>query len=74
MMRRTRIATMALMGIVAAGLTDSSIAAERNRPTPQSWLDTRISAEQRADALLRAMTLEEKAGQVSQQFMFGKFE
>ncbi|WP_294358556.1 glycoside hydrolase family 3 N-terminal domain-containing protein [uncultured Sphingomonas sp.] len=73
-MRRTRVATLALTAVIAAGLAASSIAAERNSSAPQSWLDARISAEQRADALLRAMTLEEKAGQVSQQFMFGKYE
>ena len=43
-------------------------------PTARAWQDSTRSPEQRAEALLRAMTLEEKAGQVSQQFMFGAFE
>lgn len=73
-MRKSRLATLALTGIVAAGLAASSIAAGRNAPTAPTWLSTSLSPEQRAEALLRAMTLEEKAGQVSQQFMFGTFE
>lgn len=73
-MRKSRLATLALTGIVAVGLAASSIAAGRNAPAAPTWLSTSLSPEQRAEALLRAMTLEEKAGQVSQQFMFGTFE
>jgi beta-glucosidase len=38
-----------------------------------AWMNRSLSPEQRADSLIKAMTLEEKAGQVSQQFMFGEF-
>ena len=74
MMRKSKVAALALTGILAAGLAASSIAAERGAPSASAWLSTDRSPEQRAEALLRAMTLEEKAGQVSQQFMFGKVD
>ena len=59
--------------LVAQLSKTSKPVASRNR-TSKTWTNANLSAEQRADALIRTMTLEEKAGQVSQQFLFGPFE
>jgi beta-glucosidase len=70
-MRRIGLAAGLLLGVAAATMATAPGSAQQTRPAAQSWMNARLSAEQRADALLRAMTLEEKAGQVSQQFVFG---
>ncbi|WP_229664375.1 beta-glucosidase BglX [Sphingomonas metalli] len=73
-MRRSRLALWALAGAATLSLGAVALRAQAPAAAGQAWLDPKLGAEQRADALLKAMTLEEKAGQVSQQFMFGAFE
>lgn len=52
----------------------SAAAQQQGMSAAQPWMNAAMPAEQRAEAVLKAMTLDEKAGQVSQQFMFGEFE
>lgn len=73
-MHKSRIAALMLAGIAVTAAAASAAPARRATQGHQAWLNTALTAEQRAEALLKAMTLEEKAGQVSQQFMFGKFD
>jgi beta-glucosidase len=70
-MRKLKLAALMLAGAAAMTGTMQPVVAQQAAPAARPWLNTRLTAEQRADALLAAMTLEEKAGQVSQQFMFG---
>ncbi len=73
-MRKKMVAASALALAAGAVVVGAPLAGRQAKTAAQPWMNTRMSAEQRADLLLRAMTLEEKAGQVSQQFMFGAFE
>lgn len=73
-MLKLKLAALALAGAAATTLTADVVIARQTVPTAMPWMNARLTAEQRADALIAAMTLEEKAGQVSQQFMFGAFE
>lgn len=72
-MHRIKLAALALAG-VAAMAQPAGVAIAQEATAAKPWMNARLGAEQRADALIAAMTLEEKAGQVSQQFMFGAFE
>lgn len=74
-MRSVKLAALLLAG--AAVIAPPALAQERAaqaQALARPWMNEALSAEQRADALIAAMTLDEKAGQVSQQFMFGEFE
>ena len=73
-MRTLTFAALALAGVAMMTMGGAPAATGQATPTARAWQDSTRSPEQRAEALLRAMTLEEKAGQVSQQFMFGAFE
>ncbi|WP_294195727.1 glycoside hydrolase family 3 N-terminal domain-containing protein [uncultured Sphingomonas sp.] len=74
-MRSFKLAAMALAGVAAMSFGANAGTAQQAAGKPATpWHNAALSPEQRAQALLRAMTLEEKAGQVSQQFMFGAFE
>ena len=73
-MRRLKFVALALAGVAAVSLATGPGVAREAVSTSRPWQDASLSPEQRAQALLRAMTLEEKAGQVSQQFMFGEFD
>ncbi|SOB86388.1 beta-glucosidase [Sphingomonas guangdongensis] len=73
-MLKLTIAALALAGVAAGAVATTAGVAQQRAAARSAWLNTRLSPEQRADALIAAMTLEEKAGQVSQQFMFGAFE
>lgn len=70
-----KLTSLLLAGIAA---TTSPLLVQAQTPPTQAaerlWMNASLSPEQRADTLIEAMTLEEKAGQVSQQFMFGAFE
>jgi beta-glucosidase len=70
-MRRSCLFARALAGAAVLATVAGSASAQQARPSGQAWMNAKLTAEQRADELLEAMTLEEKAGQVSQQFMFG---
>ncbi|MEG3166378.1 glycoside hydrolase family 3 N-terminal domain-containing protein [Sphingomonas sp. PB2P19] len=73
-MRKVRLAGWALAGVAAMTLAGAGVVAQQGAAAPsQRWMSAALTPEQRADALLKAMTLEEKAGQISQQFMFGEF-
>jgi beta-glucosidase len=74
-MRKIGIVALALAGVAGTTFAAGAVVAQQQAWTgEQPWMNAALTAEQRADALLKAMTLEEKAGQVSQQFMFGTFE
>lgn len=73
-MRKFKLAALAFASVAAMTMAAGSGIARQAAPAERPWLNARLTAEQRADALIAAMTLEEKAGQVSQQFMFGAFE
>lgn len=73
-MRKFGLLTLALASAAAIAPVLSPVLAQERSSARAAWMNTRLSPEQRADALLKAMTLEEKAGQVSQQFMFGSFD
>ncbi|MBB4087255.1 glycoside hydrolase family 3 N-terminal domain-containing protein [Sphingomonas carotinifaciens] len=74
-MRTFKLATLALAGVASAALGgNAGIVGQASVHAPSAWSNPALAPEQRAQALLRAMTLEEKAGQVSQQFMFGAFD
>jgi beta-glucosidase len=73
-MLKVTIAALALAGISAGAIAASAGVTQQAAPAQRRWLNTSLTPEQRANALIAAMTLEEKAGQVSQQFMFGAFE
>lgn len=70
-MLRTGLIAGALVGAGLMAVATAPLAAQKTQPAGQPWMNAKLSSEQRADALLKAMTLEEKAGQVSQQFLFG---
>lgn len=72
--RKFRIFAVLLAGVAATTVAGTAVTARQTTPAAAPWMNARLSPEQRADALLAAMTLEEKAGQVSQQFMFGAIE
>jgi len=73
-MRRLQLAAcLAGVSLVLSPATAQPQAVAR-KLEERAWMNQRLPAEQRADALIEAMTLEEKAGQVSQQFMFGQFD
>lgn len=60
---RTWKYAVALLAATAAGLAGASVSAQQAsavRPAQQPWLDRSLSAEKRADLLLRQMTLDEK--------------
>jgi len=71
-MRRFGLFAGALAAAAVGTVMTTTVSAQQQRPSGQPWLNANLSADQRAEALLKAMTLEEKAGQVSQQFMFGE--
>ncbi len=71
-MRRFGLFAGALAAAAVGTVITTTVSAQQQRPSGQPWLNANLSADQRAEALLKAMTLEEKAGQVSQQFMFGE--
>ncbi|MCA0979420.1 beta-glucosidase BglX [Qipengyuania flava] len=76
-MVRISLAACVLAGASAIAVTSSVSATEpveTQATEDRAWMDQSLSSEARAEALLQAMTLEEKAGQVSQQFMFGEYE
>lgn len=74
-MRAFKLVALALAGVAAVSLgANPGIAGQASARVATPWRNAALTPEQRAQALLRAMTLEEKAGQVSQQFMFGAFE
>jgi len=73
-MVRLGLAARLLAGAMALTSVSGALVAQQIAPTSGAWTDASLSPERRADALLAAMTLEEKAGQVSQQFMFGALE
>lgn len=69
-----KLAALVLAGTAVTAIGAGAGIAGQVASPDQPWNNAARSPEQRAEALLRAMTLEEKAGQVSQQFMFGAFE
>jgi beta-glucosidase len=73
-MRTFKRAALALASVAVVAIGASAGIARQTASPAAAWRNASLSPEQRAQALLRAMTLEEKAGQVSQQFMFGEFE
>lgn len=74
-MRTLKLAALALAGVATLALgPGAGIAGQADARSATPWRNAALTPEQRAQALLRAMTLEEKAGQVSQQFMFGAFD
>lgn len=74
-MRTFKLAALALASVAAGTLgANVGIVGQASARATTPWRNAALTPEQRAQALLRAMTLEEKAGQVSQQFMFGTFE
>lgn len=66
---QSRLLKRLLVGVALASLSAASVAAEPMSPV--SVAAVAPSPEGRADALLARMTLEEKVGQVSQQFVLG---
>lgn len=70
-MDRLGLVARVLASVAAVTTVAGAVSAQQARPAGPTWMNAKLTAQQRADALLRAMTLEEKAGQVSQQFVFG---
>ena len=61
------VAVIAAVGLLLAGLISSGGAAAK--PPKPAWLDASKSVATRVNALLHAMTLEEKVGQMDQQLV-----
>lgn len=75
-MKKIGIVALALAGVAGTTFAAGAVVAQRQQTGAgmKPWMNASLTAEQRAEALLKVMSLEEKAGQVSQQFMFGAFE
>jgi beta-glucosidase len=61
------IAVVTVLGLLGLGLSATEGASAK--PPTAPWLDTRSSVPARVNALLKAMTLEEKVGQMDQQLV-----
>src|ERR1700743_2517017 len=65
----TAAATVAGLGIGVPVLVDSNSAVASSSTSAMPWLDTNKPVSMRVDALLNAMTLPEKVGQMDQQLV-----
>ena len=63
-MSRARILTAALVAVFAILLAAPSESAQQSAETQQAWLNTSLPTDQRVDALISQMTLEEKVQQM----------